>query len=121
MTAGAGVRGVAGCGAIGVADTGVDEVLGTALDVLGKEELLTPPASSKWMYSTIKSSYAGVEQSSTALSHAHPRPSLNTTSRAVRTLCLRVEDAVGLRTLRVANEHSRSAPVIELADVAELL
>ena len=68
----------------------------------------------------MKSSYFGAEPSSTALSHAHPRPSSNTTSRAVRTRCLRVEDAVGLRALRVADEHSRSAPVVELADVAKL-
>jgi hypothetical protein len=39
----------------------------------------------------------------------------------VHTLCLRVEDAIGLRAFRVADEHSRSAPVVELADVAKLL
>jgi hypothetical protein len=30
-------------------------------------------------------------------------------------------DAVGLRVLRVANEHPWGAPVVELADVAKLL
>jgi hypothetical protein len=56
--------------------------------MLGEEELVTPPASSKWMYSTMKLSYVGVEPSSTALCHAHPRPLLNITSRAVRTRCV---------------------------------
>ena len=41
--------------------------------------------------------------------------------RRAHTLCLWVEDAVGLRALRVADEHSRSAPIVELADVAKLL
>ena len=36
-------------------------------------------------------------------------------------LCCRVEDAVGLDAIRVANEDSRRAPVVELADVVELL
>jgi hypothetical protein len=54
-----------------------------------------------------------------------PRPSSpfvehNVACRA-HTLCLRVEDVIGLRAFRVADEHSRSAPVIELADVAKLL
>jgi len=60
----------------------------TGVDMLGEEELPTPPAPVKWTYSMVKSSYVGVEPSSTALSHAHPRPSLNTTSRAVRTRCV---------------------------------
>jgi hypothetical protein len=37
------------------------------------------------------------------------------------TLCLWVKNAVGLRALHVADEHSRSAPVFELVDVAKLL
>ena len=60
VTAGAGVRGVAGCGAGGVATTGVDGDLGTEVGVLCEEELPTPPAASKWTYSTVKSSYVGV-------------------------------------------------------------
>ena len=108
-------------GAVGVAGARVGGGSGTGVDALVKEELPTPPAPSKWTYSTVKSSYVGAEPSSTALSHAHPRLSSNTTSRAVRTRCLRVEDAVGLRALRVADEHSQSAPVVELADVAKLL
>ena len=85
---GAGVRGVASRGAVGIACTGVGEGVGTEVGVLAEEELPTPPAASKWTYSTMKSSYVGVELSSTALPHAHPRPSLNTTSRAVRTRCV---------------------------------
>ena len=94
---GAGVRGGAGYGgagkeliaaevlggehgAIRVAGIGVGGGSGTGVDVLIEEELPTPPAPSKWTYSTVKSSYIGAEPSSTALSHAHPRPSLNTTS-----------------------------------------
>ena len=135
---GAGVRGVASCGgaakdlgaagvvaeergAASVAGAGVGGDSGTGVGTLGEEELPTPPSPSKWTYSTVKSSNVGVEPSSTALSHAHPRPSSNTTSLAVHTRCLRVEDAVGLRALRIADEHSRRAPVVELADVAKLL
>jgi hypothetical protein len=39
----------------------------------------------------------------------------------VHTLCSWVKDVVGLRVLRVANEHPRGAPVVELVDVAKLL
>jgi hypothetical protein len=42
-------------------------------------------------------------------------------TRQARTLCSWVKNAVGLRALRVADEHPWSAPVIELADVAKLL
>ena len=105
VAVGTGVRGVAGCGgageelvaagvaarergAAGVAGTGVGEGSGTGVGALGEEELPTPPAPSKWTYSTVKSSYVGTEPSSTALSYAHPRPSSNTTSRAMRTHCI---------------------------------
>jgi hypothetical protein len=53
--------------------------------MFGGRELPTPPAPSKWTYSTVKLSYVRVEPSSTALSHVHPRPSSNTTSHVVRT------------------------------------
>jgi hypothetical protein len=89
--------------------------------MLGGRELPTPLSPSKWVYSTVKLSYVEVEPSSTALSHAYPRPSSNTTSRVVRTRCPWVKNAVGLRDLRVADEHPWSAPVVELADVAKLL
>jgi hypothetical protein len=91
-----GVHGVTGCGG-GVEDLVAAEVMagecgaevgrgsGTEVDMLGGRELPTPPAPSKWTYLTVKLSYVGVEPSSTTLSHAHPRPSSNTTSRAVRT------------------------------------
>jgi hypothetical protein len=59
---------------------GVGGDLGAGVDLLG-EELPTPPAPSKWTYSMVKS-YVEVVPSSTALSHAHPRPSSNTTSCA---------------------------------------
>jgi hypothetical protein len=91
------------------------------VDMLGGRELSTPPAPLKWTYSMMKLSYVGVEPSSTALSHVHPHPSLNTTSCVVRTRCPSVKNAVGLRALHVADEHPRSAPVVELADVAKLL
>jgi hypothetical protein len=58
---------------------------GTGVDIVGGRERPTPPAPSKWMYSTVKLSYVRVEPSFTALSHAYPRPSSNTTSRIVRT------------------------------------
>jgi hypothetical protein len=74
---------VAGAGERGA---GVGGDLGAGVDLLG-DELPTPPAPSKWMYSMVKS-YVGVVSSSIALSHAHPHPSSNTTSRAVRTRCV---------------------------------
>jgi hypothetical protein len=37
------------------------------------------------------------------------------------TLCPWVKNVVGLRALRIANEHPCSAPIVELADVAKLL
>jgi hypothetical protein len=103
VVVGVGVRGVAGGGGIGeelvvakvgvgergaasAANAGVDGDSGNEVDMLGEAELPTP--SSKWMYSTVKSSYAGVEPSSTALFHAHHHPSLNTTSCALRTRCV---------------------------------
>ena len=73
---------VAGAGERGV---GVGGDLGAGVDLVG-EELPTPLAPSKWTYSMVKSSYVGVVPSSTALYHAHPRPSSNTTSCAVRTV-----------------------------------
>ena len=102
---GTGVRGVAGCGgaaeelgtagvvaegrgAAGVAGARVGGGSGTGVGMLGEEELPTPPAPSKWTYSTVKSSYVGAKPSSTTLSHAHHRPSSNTTSRVVRTRCV---------------------------------
>jgi hypothetical protein len=60
----------------------------TGVDMLGGRELPTPLAPSNWTYSMVKLSDAGVEPSSTALSHIHPRPSSNTTSRVVRTRCV---------------------------------
>ena len=74
-------------GAVGVAGAGVGGGSGTGVDALAEEEPPTPPAPSKWTYSTEKS-YVGAEPSSTTLSHAHPRPSSNTTSRAVGTRCV---------------------------------
>jgi hypothetical protein len=94
-----GVHGVTGCGG-GGEDLVAAEVVagehgaevgggsGIGVDMLGGRELSTPPAPSKWTYSTVKLSYIGVELSSTALSHAHPRPSSNTTSRVMRTRCV---------------------------------
>jgi hypothetical protein len=105
VAGGAGVREIAGGSGVGeelvaarvmagergaarVAGAGVGGGSGTGVGTLGEEKLPTPPAPSKWTYSIVKSSYVGVEPSSAALSHAHPRPSLNTTSRAVRTRCV---------------------------------
>jgi hypothetical protein len=75
----AGVHGVTGCGG-GGEDLVAAEVMagergaevgggsGTGVDMLGGRELPTPPAPSKWTYSTVKLSYVGVEPSSTAVS-----------------------------------------------------
>jgi hypothetical protein len=87
---------------------------GTGVDMLGGRELPTPPAPSKWMYSTVKLSDVGVEPPSTALSHIHPRPSSNT-------LCPWIKNVIGLRALHIADEHPWSAPVVELANMAKLL
>ena len=80
VAVGTGVRGVAGCGGAGeelvaagvatgehgdagVAGAGVGGGSGTGVGTLGEEELPTPPAPSKWTYSTVKSSYVGAEPS----------------------------------------------------------
>jgi hypothetical protein len=92
----AGVHGGTGCGGggenivaaevmAGQRSAEVSGGSGTGVDMLGRRELPTPPTPSKWTYSTVKLSYVEVEPSSTALSHVHPRPSSNTTSRVVRT------------------------------------
>jgi hypothetical protein len=94
------VHGVTGCGGgdenlvaaevvAGERGTEVGGGSGTGVDMLDGRELPTPPAPSKWMYSTVKLSYVGVEPSSTALSHARPRPLSNTMSCIVRTRCVR--------------------------------
>jgi hypothetical protein len=96
VTVVAGVHGGTGCGGggddivaaevvAGQRSAEVSVASGTGVDVLGGRELPTPPSPSKWTYSTVKLSYVGVELSSTALSHVHPRPSSNTTSRVVCT------------------------------------
>ena len=72
---------IAGAGERGVV---VGGDLGAGVGLL-EEGSPTPPAPSKWTYSMVKSSYFGVVSSSTALSQAHPHPSSNNTSRAVRT------------------------------------
>lgn len=61
---------------------------GTEVGTLGEKELTTLPARSRWTYSTVKSSYVEVEPASTALSHAHPRPSLNTITCVVHRRCV---------------------------------
>jgi hypothetical protein len=60
----------------------------TGVGMLDGRELPTPPAPLKWTYSMVKLSYVRVEPSSTALSHAHPHPSSNTTLHVVRTRCV---------------------------------
>jgi hypothetical protein len=95
----AGVHGGTGCGGggedlvaaevvVGERGAEVGRGSGTRVDMLGGRELSTPLAPSKWTYSTVKLSYVGVEPSSTTLSHAHPHPSSNTTSRVVRIRCV---------------------------------
>jgi hypothetical protein len=61
---------------------------GTRVDMLSGRELPTPPAPSKWTYSTVKLSDVGVESSSTTLSHIHHHSSSNTTSCVIRTRCV---------------------------------
>jgi hypothetical protein len=95
----AGVHGVTGCGGGGKDLVAAEVVVGergaevgggsgAGVDMLSGRELTTPPAPLKWTYSTVKLSYVRVELSSTALSHVHPHPSLNTTSCVVRTRCV---------------------------------
>jgi uncharacterized protein YhjY with autotransporter beta-barrel domain len=92
----AGVHGVTGCGGGGEDFVAAEVVardrgaevgggLGTGVDMLGGRELSTPLAPLKWTYSMVKLSYVEVEPLSTTLSHSHPRPSSNTTSRIMRT------------------------------------
>jgi hypothetical protein len=108
----AGVHGGTGCDGGGEDIVAAEVVAGqrsaevgggsrTGVDMLGGRELPTPPAPSKWTYSTMKLSYVG--------------------ARRANTLCPWVKNAVGLRALRVADEHPWSALVVELADVAKLL
>jgi hypothetical protein len=99
VAATAGVHGGTGCGGGGEDIVAVKVVArqrsadvgggsGTGVDMLGGRELPTPLPLSKWTYSTVKLSYVGVEPSSTALSHIHPRPLSNTTSHVMRTCCV---------------------------------
>jgi hypothetical protein len=46
---------------------------------------------------------------------------LRRTLRRAHMLCPWVKNVVGIRALRVADEHPQSAHVVELADVAKLL
>jgi hypothetical protein len=129
----AGVHGGTGCGGGGedivaaevVAGQHSTEVSGgsrTGVDMLGGRELPTPLAPSKWTYSTVKLLYIRVELSSTALSPCPSSPFVeHYVTRRAHTLCPWVKNAVGLRALRIADENSWSAPVVELADVAKLL
>jgi hypothetical protein len=50
-----------------------------------------------------------------------PILAIRRTLRRAHTLCPWVKNAVGLRALCVADEHSWSATVVELANVAKLL
>jgi hypothetical protein len=95
----AGVHGGTGCGGggediiaaevmAGQRSAEVDGDSGTGVDMLGGRELPTPPAPSKWTYSTVKLLDIRVELPPTALSHIHHRPSSNTTSRVVHTRCV---------------------------------
>jgi hypothetical protein len=96
VAVGAGVHGATGCGGGGEDIVAAEVVAGErdaevgGVDILGGRELPTPPAPSKWTYSTVNLSYVGVEPSFTALSHVHPHPSSNTTSCVVRTCCVSV-------------------------------
>jgi hypothetical protein len=57
VVAGAAARAVAReRGAAGVVDVRIGGGSGTGVGTLGEEELPTPPASSKWTYSIVKSS-----------------------------------------------------------------
>ena len=92
------------------------------VDELGEDELLAPSAPLK--VDVVDDEVA--ESQSQAIVH-HLVPSLaspiveHDVSGDVDALCCWVEDAVGLDALRVADEDSRHAPIVELADVVELL
>jgi hypothetical protein len=88
--------------------------------MLGGGELPTPPTPSKWTYSTMKLSDVGVEPPSTAVPYPSSPFVEHYIARCAHTLCPWVKNAVGLRALRIADEHPWSAPVVELADVAKL-
>jgi hypothetical protein len=64
-------------------------------------------------------------RSRAVIHHLAPRPASPLVEHDVthdaHAPCRRVEDAVGLGTLRVADENPWRAPVVELADVVELL
>jgi hypothetical protein len=99
VTIDAAVHGVTSCGGggedlvaaevmAGERDAEVGGGSGTRVDMLDRRELSTPSAPFKWTYMMVKLSYVRIESSSTALSHAYPRPSSNTTSRVMRTRCV---------------------------------
>jgi hypothetical protein len=123
---------VPGCGGVGEDIVAAEVVAGqrsakvggdsgTGVDMLGRRELPTPPAPSKWTYSMVKLSDVGVEPSSTAVSYPSPPFVEHYVAHRAHTLCPWVKNAVGLRALRVADEHPWSAPIVELADVAKPL
>jgi hypothetical protein len=123
----AGVYGVTGCGGDGedlvaakvVAGERGAEVgggSGIGVDMLDGRELPTPPAPSKWTYSTVKLSYIRVELLSTVVPCSSSPFVEHYAARRAHTLCPWVKNVVGLRALRIADEHLWSAPIVELAE-----
>ncbi|RLN13108.1 hypothetical protein C2845_PM09G13320 [Panicum miliaceum] len=134
VAGGAGVRGVAGCGGIG------EEVI--AVEVVARERAAAEIAgagvggdsgtrcggaaySPSSLEVDVLDSEVFVRRCRAVVHCLVPCPSSpfvkHYVARRAHTLCLRVENAVDLRALRVADEHPWSAPVVELADVAKLL
>lgn len=102
---------------------GADEVVSAGDDDLDIDEDVpcAPPTPAALAYSTVKSWCATADLSSTAC----PMPSLAfieyDVMRYPHTLCHRVEHMIGLSPLSVADEDSRRATIVELADVVQLL
>jgi hypothetical protein len=130
----AGEHGVAGCGGVGEDDLVTARVLAEERGAAGVEGAGDWGRHARQRGATYSPSSLEVEvlnsevvvcRSQAVVHHLFPRPSPafieHNIVRSTHMLCLRVEDAAGLRALCVADEHSRSAPVIELADVAKLL
>jgi hypothetical protein len=116
------VHGVTGCGGGGedLIAAEVGRGSGTGVDMLGGRELPTISLEVDVLDGEV------VIRRSRAVVHCFvPCPSSpfveHYVARRAHTLCPWVKNVLGLRALRVADEHPWSAPVVELANVVKLL